>query len=314
MAISTTRQFKAQALLMALLTACATVRDPIVVDGGAANTAATSSTIEQEGRQTLKRKVAVLRFSNETRYGVGAFGSAYGSPIEEQAADILKTRLVESGKVVLIDAEGVSGDDADLRPLGADFAIVGSVSEFGRRTSSETGVFSRSKRQVAYAAVNIRVIDARSGRVIYGEEGAGEAEVETGRVFGVGQDASYDSTLNDRAISSAISKLISNILENMLDAPWQTGLLAIEGEEILIAGGDEQGLVRGDVLIVKKRGRMVQDPQYGGEIELPRLEIGRIEVLDFFGSGIGGQGSICRLAEGDLSGHEMQDLVVEERQ
>jgi curli biogenesis system outer membrane secretion channel CsgG len=298
-------------VLVALTVACATVHEPVIVDGGAV---AVSPTLEQEDTRVLKRKVAVLRFSNETRYGVGAFGGTYGVPIEKQAADILKTRLVESGKVILVDAEGLLGDADDLTRLKADYAIVGSVSEFGRRTSSKTGVFSRSKRQVAYAAVNLRLIDARTGKAVFAEEGAGEAEVETGRVLGIGEDAGYDSTLNDKAISSAISKLISNILENMMDSPWQTGILAVSEDGVMIAGGDEQGLLVGDVLIVKKRGRMVKDPQYGGEIELPRTEIGRIEVLSFFGSGLDSQGSVCKLVEGALAGHELADLVVEEVQ
>jgi curli biogenesis system outer membrane secretion channel CsgG len=301
------------ALMACASAGCATVHEPVVADAGAAGAAAFSPTLEQQGQRVLKRKVAVLRFSNETKYGTGAFGGAYGVPIEEQAADILKTRLIESGKVVLIDAEGFTGEE-ELKRLKADYAIVGSVSEFGRRTSSETGVFSRTKKQVAYAAVNLRLIETQTGKAIFAEEGAGQAEVEAGRVFGVGQDAGYDSTLNDKAISDAISKLISNILERMLDAPWQTGLVAIEGDSIMIAGGDAQGLRPGDVLAVKKRGRIVTDPQYGGELELPREEVARIEVVSFFGSGVDGQGSVCRLTRGSLAELDLAELVVEEVQ
>lgn len=291
---------------------CATVHEPVVEDAGAAKASAFSPVLQQEGRRVLKRKVAVLRFSNETKYATGAFGGAFGVPIEKQAADILKTRLVESGKVLLVDAEGFTGDEEDLRPLRADYAIVGSVSEFGRRTTSETGVFSRTKRQTAYAAVNLRLIEARTGKVVYAEEGAGEAQAEAGRVLGVGQDASYDSSLNDKAISAAVSKLISNVLENMLDAPWQTGLLAVDGDGAMIAGGEAQGLRPGDVLVVKKRGQVVADPQYGGEIELPREEVARLEVASFFGSGAEGEGSVCRVMQGSLAEHDLAELVVEE--
>lgn len=292
--------------------ACATVEQPVVVDARERGSSSFSPSLRQEGQRVLKRKVAVLRFSNETKYGTGAFGGAYGVPIEKQAADILKARLVESGKVVLVDTEGFLGAEGELAPVKADYAVIGSVSEFGRKNTSDTGVFSRSKKQVAYAAVNIRLIDTRTGKAVYAEEAAGQAEVEAGRVFGVGQDAGYDSTLNDKAISAAISKLISNILENMLDKPWQTGLLSIDGDEVIVAGGDEQGLLVGDRLVVKKRGRMVEDPQYGGQIELPRTEAARIEVLSFFGVGIDGQGSICRIVSGSLNNLVPAELVVEE--
>lgn len=299
-------------MALLLATSCVTVSEPKVIDAGAAEASAFSPAQQDPQARYLKRKVAVLRFSNETKYGAGAFGGALGTPIEEQAADILKSRLVESGKVILIDTEGVSAELADFTPLKADYAIVGSVSEFGRRTSSDTGVFSRSKKQVAYAAVNLRLIDARTGKVIYAEEGAGESEVEAGRVFGVGADVGYDSSLNDKAISAAISKLISNVLENMSDKPWQTGILEVDGSTVIIAGGDDQGLQEGDTLRVMKRGRMVKDPQYGSEIELPRQQVGVIRVLSFFGSGIDGQGSICELIEGAIDQANMSELVVEE--
>jgi hypothetical protein len=150
--------------------------------------------------------------------------------------------------------------------------------------------------------VNLRLIDVRSGKVIYAEEGAGEAEVEAGRVLGLGQDAAYDSTLNDRAISAAISKLVSNILENLMDAPWQTGILTIENGQVFIAGGSEQGLEVGAKLSVKARGKMIKDPQYGGIIELPRKLVATIEVEAFFGTGVDGQGSAYFTFAGDTEG------------
>lgn len=301
-------------LTMLLSFSCATVHEPVQVDAGSAISSSQSPTLTEQKGPGLKRKVAVLRFSNETKYGAGAFGGSFGVPIEKQAADILKTRLVESGTVILIDAEGLTDVADAISTLKADYAIVGSVSEFGRKTTSETGVFSRSKRQVAYAAVNLRLIDVRSGKVIYAEEGAGEAEVEAGRVLGVGQDAAYDSTLNDKAISAAISKLVSNILENLMDAPWQTGILTVENGQVYIAGGSEQGLEVGARLSVKTRGKMIKDPQYGGIIELPRKLVATIEVEAFFGTGVNGQGSICKIIEGALNPDLIDNLVIEEIQ
>ncbi len=294
------------------ITGCVTVHPSVVSDAGAAKDAAASPTLKQVAQRVLKRRVAVLRFSNETKYGTGAFGGAFGVPIEEQAADILKTRLVESDKVVLIDTEGFLGGESNLAALRADFAIVGSVSEFGRSTTSDTGVFSRSKRQVAHAAVNLRLIDGRTGKAVFAEEGSGTAEVEVGRVLGVGADAGYDSSLNDKAISAAISKLVSNILEHMMDAPWHTGVLKVDGETLFIAGGELQGLKLGDRFAIMKHGEFVANPQSGGTIELPRTAVARIEVTAFFGAGPDDQGSVCRLIDGSLLELALSDLIVEE--
>ena len=291
---------------------CATVSHPTVMDAGAA--ASSSPALARNGAPSLKRTVAILRFSNETNYGRGVFGGREGSPIEKQAQDLLAARLVESGVVVLVDSGASNAGSENYAQIPADYVIVGSVSAFGRKTSSDTGVFSRTKKQVAYASVNLRLTDTASGRVVYSEEGTGEADVETGRVMGMGSDAGYDSTLNDKAISAAISKLVSNMLENLLDEPWQTTILEISGNQLMIGGGAEQGLRAGMVLAVKERGRKVKNPQYGTWVEMPGTEIGQIEVVSFFGKGITGEGSMCRLLSGSLTGHPLENLVVEEIQ
>lgn len=297
-------------LLAALFTSCATVSHPSVINAGAAPES--SLTLTRNGAPSLKRRVAIARFSNETTYGRGVFGGREGSPIEKQAQDLLAARLVESGAVVLIDTDSAGSSAGSLDHIPADYVIVGSVSEFGRKTSSDTGVFSRTKKQVAYASVNLRLTEVASGRVVYSEEGSGEADVETGRVMGMGSSAGYDSTLNDKAISAAISKLVSNMLENLLDEPWRTGILEVNGNQVMIAGGSEQGLKAGMVLVVLERGRKVKNPQYGTWVEMPGTEVAQIEVVSFFGKGITGEGSTCRIVSGSITGKSPESLIVEE--
>ena len=297
-------------LLVAMSASCATVSHPAVIDAGAA--AESSLTLARNGAPGLKRRVAITRFSNETNYGRGVFGGREGSPIEKQAHDLLAARLVESGAVVLIDTDSAGSSAGSLAQIPADYVIVGSVSAFGRKTSSDTGIFSRTKKQVAYASVNLRLTEVSSGRVVYSEEGSGEADVETGRVMGMGSSAGYDSTLNDKAISAAISKLVSNMLENLLDEPWRTGILDVSGGQIMIAGGSEQGLQAGMVLAVLERGRKVKNPQYGTWVEMPGIEVAQIEVVSFFGKGVTGEGSMCRLVSGSITGQTPESLVVEE--
>jgi curli biogenesis system outer membrane secretion channel CsgG len=295
-------------LVAASLAACVAPDVPEVRPAGPVATE--SPALAQEGR-VLKRKVAVVRFTNETQYGRGVFGGGSDSPIEEQAADILKTRLAETGRVVLVDAEGWTPENAAATRVPADYVIVGSVSEFGRSTSSDTGVFSRTKKQTARAAVNLRLIRASTGEVIYADEGAGEASVEVGQTFGVGTSAGYDSTLNDKAISSAVSRLVSNIVENLLDDPWRTWILKVDGERVIIAGGERQGLAAGDRLAVLVRGERIENPQYGTVVELPGEQIATIEVLSTFGEEATSEGAITKLVEGDVAAHDPAQLVVQ---
>ena len=138
----------------------------------------------------------------------------------------------------------------NLQPLKnmADYLIVGSITEFGRKEVSDVGIFSRVKKQVAFAKVHIRMMDVYNGQLIYSEEGEGTTFSEAGTVFGVGARAGYDSTLNDKAIEAAINNLASNIIENLLDKPWRGYILGYEDGHLIVSGGKSQNIKPKDVV------------------------------------------------------------------
>ena len=129
---------------------------------------------------------------------------------------MLATRLTQSGKFLLFERtnadpilKALVNQSLGGMGLPADFLIVGSLSDFGRKETSDTGVFSRTKKQTTVARVNVRLIDVKTSRVLFADEGAGKAESETGTTLGVGSKAGYDSSLNDAAISAAVSPTLS---------------------------------------------------------------------------------------------------------
>ena len=48
--------------------------------------------------KTIKRKVAIGRFSNETQYAKGLFYDKENDPMRKQSLDILSSKLAASGK------------------------------------------------------------------------------------------------------------------------------------------------------------------------------------------------------------------------
>jgi curli biogenesis system outer membrane secretion channel CsgG len=305
------------ALFAALMLAgCATVKEPTVVrpDRGA-----DVSPTAQEPKHLLKRRVVIARFSNESLYGKSVLLGDKASMIGQMASDTLASRLVASDKFLLFersDSEAIldglnRGTLRDLK-LPADYLIVGSLSEFGRSTSGETGVFSHTKKQTAKARVNLRLVDAATAQVIYSEEGVGEAETETGTVLGIGTKAGDDSTLDSEAISAAISKLVSNVVENLMAQPWRSYVLARDGDRLIIGGGTSQGLRPGQRLALIQRGRRVENPQTGIAMELPGEKIATLQVQSCFGNTPETEGSTCALVSGANPTEELSQYVVEE--
>lgn len=279
---------------------------------------ADSAIAQDETNLTLKRKIAISRFSNETQSGNSFLVSNNGDRIGKQASDILSAKLSESQKFLIferLDSGGLSAEKilAGLKEDGiaVDYLIVGSVTEFGRSTESDTGVFSRAKIQKAFAKVAVRLVEVSTGRIIHSEEGAGEALITTKKTMGVGSSAGFDQSLTDKAISAAIGKVVSNLVENMTGKPWRSYLLTDEGEgSYILAGGASQGITTGTEFVVIKRGRKIKNPQTGAVIELPGKKVATVEVVMTLGEDELSEVSYVTLTSGSVDGAALDDYHV----
>lgn len=204
-------------LLLPLLVSCATMESRDVQETPDSE-ADVSKTVAENPDRFLKRTVAVARFSNETSHGQGFFRGREGDPLGKKALDILSAKLAQTNKFILLERSDMEKIRRELKrdegerdltavDISADYLIVGSISQFGRKTTSEAGPFSRTKTQTAHAGVNIRLIDVYTGEIIFSEDAEAQASSEASTVLGAGGKAGYDATLDDKAIDAAISKL-----------------------------------------------------------------------------------------------------------
>ena len=240
----------------------------------------------QDDGMVLKRKVAIGRFSNETQYAKGIFYDKENDPMGKQALDILSTKLASSGKFILLERSDLSTlleecqkNGGGSATIGADYMIIGSITEFGRKNTGKNGVFSSQKTQTVDAAVAIRLVDVSSGLIIYSDEAKGSAELTTKTTMGVGGSASFDATLSDKAISQAIGQLVENIINKCTNSPWKTYFISSDADGTLIAGGASQGIKEGMKFAIKTKGKKVKNPQTGIMINLPGKQIGTVNIL-----------------------------------
>jgi curli biogenesis system outer membrane secretion channel CsgG len=272
-----------------------------------------------ETEKVLKRKVAIARFSNETQYGKGIFYDKENDPMAKQALDILTTRLAATGKFILLERSDIDkamfeaeGADAKRPEVPADYIIVGSITQFGRKNMGDVGVFSRAKTQVVEAAVSLRLIDVSSGQIIYSEEAKGSAETKSKTTMGLGGSADFDATLSDKAISAAISQLTENIINNCMDRPWRAYFLAIDDGVYYVSGGKTQGLNVGDLFTVKEKGKSVKNPQTGLQMELPGKVAGKIKITLTGGESVDNEFSIAEFVEGGIDETQLSKYYIEE--
>ncbi len=272
----------------------------------------------EQSERNIKRKVAIGRFSNETQYAKGIFYDKENDPMGKQALDILSSKLAASGKFILLERgdldkvlEEVNNGSSSFQKVGADFLIIGSITEYGRKNIGDVKVFSSSKTQVVEAAVSIRLVDVSTGLIIYSDESKGSAELTTKTTLGIGGRADYDATLSDKAISVAISQLVDNIINKCTDKPWRSYFLAFD-EEAIISGGATQGLVQGDLFVVKKKGKIVTNPQTGIKFELPGKEVAKVSIEMTGGDTPETEFSIVNFKEGSIDKNNLADYYIEE--
>lgn len=135
------------ALIVLSLSACAGTSAPTIVQVD--KPTADQPVVAQQEKHVLKRKVAIARFGNEAQYSKSnLFGMGSDYNAEKQATDILSAKLTQSGKFIMLERSDealvnkeINTHNLKAMNIGADYLIVGSVTQFGRKNVSSTGVF-----------------------------------------------------------------------------------------------------------------------------------------------------------------------------
>lgn len=251
----------------------------------------------------LRRRIGVVDFENKSAYGQGRMGGA--------AADVLLTELAKTRKFVVVEREklaklmqeqklGTTGMiDADTaaqmgKVLGLNAIVTGSVSNFGISTHASDFVLGQRKAQKAEVTVDVRVVDAETGKVLHADSGKGSAQLKTGEILGFGSKAGYEETLEGDALRAALSQLAVNIAAQINEAEWSCRVADTQGEQIYLDAGKESGLKVGSRLLIYRLGREIKSPATGAVIGRVQEKLGEAEVVEFFGD----NGSIAKMARG----------------
>ena len=177
-----------------------------------------------------RQPISVGKFDNRSSYMRGLFSDGVDR-LGGQAKTILITHLHQSNRFSVLDRDNmaeisqesaISQKAQQLR--GADFVVTGDVTEFGRKEVGDHqlfGILGRGKTQVAYAKVNLNIVNVRTSEVVYSSQGAGEYSLSNREVIGFGGTASYDSTLNGKVLDLAIREAVNNLVGGIDTGAWR---------------------------------------------------------------------------------------------
>ncbi|MGI9451144.1 MAG: CsgG/HfaB family protein [Geminicoccaceae bacterium] len=173
--------------------------------------------------------LVISNFANSSSYQRGAFSDGVDR-LGGQAKTILKTHLQQTNRFSVVDRDNLEtiSQEAELRGVeqklkGAEVAITGAVTEFGRRETGDRqlfGILGRAKSQLAYSKVALNVVDTTTGEVIHSTQGAGEYQLDNREVVGFGGTAGYDATLNGKVLNLAITEAVEQLVVDLENGLW----------------------------------------------------------------------------------------------
>lgn len=178
----------------------------------------------QSSYSGARQPISVGKFDNRSSYMRGLFSDGVDR-LGGQAKTILITHLQQSNRFNVLDRDNmqeirqesaIAQKAQQLR--GADFVVTGDVTEFGRKEVGDHqlfGILGRGKTQVAYAKVNLNIVNVRTSEVVFSSQGAGEYSLSNREVIGFGGTASYDSTLNGKVLDLAIREAVNNLVNGI---------------------------------------------------------------------------------------------------
>jgi curli biogenesis system outer membrane secretion channel CsgG len=256
--------------------------------------------------------------AEKMRVAVGKFENKVKSPswdkswnIGEGLAEMLTTELFKTGKVIVLERGAVSdvideqqfGQSGLVRKetaaqtgqmMGAQVIVRGAVTEFSERIEGAGGQITTRRfgggasMENAYVALDIRLIDANTGQVIASPNATGIAPSAGmgGTLLGsrrsgmaLGGEAFFSTPIG-QATRQAISKAVAFILERAPAQEHSLLIVKVEGNQVFINAGTNEGLRAGDIFTVYSKGEDLIDPSTGLKLGSTQRAGGTIEIVD----------------------------------
>lgn len=247
-------------------------------------------------------RVAVMDFDNLTPYGNYKLGAG--------AADILTTELVKVGKFDMFERERLStvikeqdfGATDRVDPasaarigkiIGVKYIITGAITEYGQSKNGGGGGGVNVGKVGYHAAVDIRMVDAETGRIVFADTATHSKSSVKVKVLGFGGGESFNEKLATETMREAIKEVAAKINfsetnqqsagSNSTEKEGATGkavVADIDGDIITLNSGKAVGFEKGQTVTISRKGKVIKDPNTGKVLKIKYETIGKIKLTE----------------------------------
>jgi curli biogenesis system outer membrane secretion channel CsgG len=221
--------------------------------------------------------------------------------------EMLTTELVKTGRFIVVERSNVKEVTGEQdfgasgrinketaagkgKIIGAQTLITGDITEFTYNQTSLGGkikvlktVQANADRVTAMVALDIRLIDATTGEVIFSKRSEGKSSMSGARAeltrgnseFSLSK---YQNTPLGHATREAITGVVAAIVDQIKTVPWSGRIIDVRDGMVYINAGAEQGMRPGMELDVYSQQEALVDPETGKALGTPDRKIGSLKV------------------------------------
>lgn len=221
--------------------------------------------------------------------------------------EMLTTELVKTGRFIVVERAAVKevtgeqdfGSSGRVNAetgakqgkiIGAQTLITGDITEFTYNQTSLGGkvrilktVQAKADRVTAMVALDIRLIDATTGEVVFSKRSQGKAAMSgaTGELTRGNSEFSlskYQNTPLGHASREAIAGIVDTIVAEMKSVPWAGRVIDVRDGMVYINAGTEQGIRMGMEFDIFDQQQALIDPETGKSLGTPDRKVGSVRV------------------------------------
>jgi len=258
-----------------------------------------------------KRRIAVTTFKDKSDHSFH-----YWANVGDGMADMLTTALEKTGKFIVVERNQLSSaveeqalaKDGAVQAatgaksgqlIGAGYIVTGAVTEFGIKEgkygAGKLGTFlpiggdASLQTETARVALDLRFYDTTTGQVIATEKAEGsktstkvQSDLDKMPSVEFGKQG-FDETVIGKATREAIDKAVKLVEAHMEKTPWYGRIVKVDGSDVFINTGEEDGRKAGDEFQVVRAGETMMDPDTGEALGAERTRQGEVRILSVVG-------------------------------
>ena len=243
-----------------------------------------------------KDRIAVMDFENKSQHG--------GWRLGQGASDILTTELIKTGKFSVMERDKLAsimkeqdmGASGRFDPttaarigkiIGVEYIITGAVTEYGQSAGGGGGRGVHVGKKGYHATVDVRMVNATTGEIVFADTGSASKSSMNVRVFGIGGGERF----NEKKATEVMRIAIKEVAAKITSAPLKSGdkksvaggpvLIAdVDGNTITLNKGSNAGLKAGQKVTIARKGKVIKDPQTGKILKIKYKQVGTIKLTE----------------------------------